>query len=170
MHRYSADEASIWTWYVHDRIAIKWRSQGHWDAIRVSLKAYFPRHCDLSYSGTRKVWSVPAWHRGELEDWLCWTFEPEAVHWGEQAPRSGHTYSRAGAGYGSYPHDRSASAVEAAYSLLCVTVDAPDGLIDAAYRWWAKELHPDIGGDGAHMASVNAAIGVIRAERERRAS
>jgi hypothetical protein len=174
MHRFTADEATVWTWHDYDRIAIKWRSQAHWDDIRVSLKEHFPRHCDLNYSGTRKLWSIPGWHRDELEDWLCWTFEPEAVHWDEQpaAGSSGRTYSHGGAGYGygSYPHRRSASTVEAAYALLCLTADAPDGLIDAAYRWWSKELHPDLGGDGTHMASVNAAVDVIRAERQRRAS
>ena len=42
MHRYTADEATVWTWRDYDRIAIKWRSQAHWDDIRVSLKDYFP--------------------------------------------------------------------------------------------------------------------------------
>jgi hypothetical protein len=171
MHRYTADEATVWTWPTYDRIAIKWRSQAHWDDIRVSLKDHFPRHCDLNYSGTRKLWSVPAWHRDRLEEWLCWTFEPEAVRWDEQpAGAYGRTYSGTGGGYGSYPRWGSASTVEAAYALLCVTADAPDGLVDAAYRWWSKQLHPDLGGDGAHMASINSAIAVVREDRERKAS
>jgi hypothetical protein len=41
MHRYTADEATVWTWSIYDRIAIKWRSAAHWDDIRVSLKEHF---------------------------------------------------------------------------------------------------------------------------------
>lgn len=51
---------------------------------------------------------------------------------------------------------------------MCLTPDAPDGLVDAAYRWWSKQLHPDLGGDDAHMVAVNSAMAVIRQDHESR--
>src|SRR4051794_1750439 len=118
MDRYSAEEATVWTWRDYDRIAIAWRSQAYWDDIRVSLKEHFPRHCDLSFNGTRKVWSVPAWHRGRLEEWLCWTFESEAVRWDEEpATRQGRTYSSSRRYSGSRRAASSTtSSIDAAYA------------------------------------------------------
>jgi hypothetical protein len=69
MSRYRSDEATVWVWDDYDRTCLKWRSSDHWDEIRQSLKAYFPRHGDLSYSPSRKLWSVPLWRR--LGMWGC---------------------------------------------------------------------------------------------------
>ena len=48
------------------------------------------------------------------------------------------------------------------YSVLMVTRSAPLGLCEAAYRYWAKELHPDAGGSHDKMKAINAAIQEIR--------
>jgi hypothetical protein len=61
MSRYRSDEARAWLWDEGDRTCLKWRSGDYWDDIRVSLKAYFPRHADLSYNARRKLWSVHGW-------------------------------------------------------------------------------------------------------------
>ena len=174
MHRYTADEATVWTWRDYDRIAIKWRSQAHWDDIRVSLKDHFPRHCDLSYSGTRKLWSVPAWHRDRLEEWLCWTFEPEAVRWDEEpAGPYGRTYSSSRHYTGSrQAHASTASSLEAAYAELHLVPGAPPWAAEAVYRAAIKVHHPDGGGDAQTMVRINLAMEMIREHQqdERKAS
>ena len=48
------------------------------------------------------------------------------------------------------------------YSVLMVTRSAPLGLCEAAYRYWAKELHPDKGGSHEQMKAFNNAIAEIR--------
>jgi hypothetical protein len=108
MSRYHADEATVWVWDDEDRTCVRWRSAAHWDGITCSLKAYFPRHCDLSFSGTRRVWSVPLWRRQLLGDWLSWTFEPACIRWDETGP-AGHiqsrSYSAGRCGYGAYKRE-----------------------------------------------------------------
>jgi hypothetical protein len=34
---------------------------------------------------------------------------------------------------------------------------APAGLVDAAYRWWCKAAHPDVGGNEEMMKTINSA-------------
>jgi hypothetical protein len=46
--------------------------------------------------------------------------------------------------------------------VLCLRDSAPPGLIDAAYRWWARELHPDRGGSHEQMVAVNHAYAALR--------
>ena len=174
MHRYTAEEATVWTWRDYDRIAIKWRSQAHWDDIRVSLKDHFPRHCDLSYSGTRKLWSVPAWHRDRLEEWLCWTFEPEAVRWGEE-PASGGAYGRTYSSSRRYAGGRrahtssTASTIEAAFRELYLLPTAPAWAAEAVYKAAVRAHHPDAGGDTGTMARINLAMETIRAHARQKA-
>ena len=60
---------------------------------------------------------------------------------------------------------------DAAYAHLCLTPDAPPELVKAVHHWWVRALHPDTGhGDTARMASINAAVDVIKEESERKAS
>jgi hypothetical protein len=67
------------------------------------------------------------------------------------------------------PHQRSGTGTTASALIsvepcrtLHLAPSAPAGLIDAAYRWWAKQLHPDHGGDGEAMRRVNAAYLVLK--------
>jgi hypothetical protein len=171
MSRYRADEARIWLWDAYERTCLKWRSSDYWDDIRLSLKAYFPRHGDLSYSATRKLWSVPVWRRPSLEEWLCWTFEPTAIMWDQEpAGAYGRTYSRSD--YGQYRRPQaSTSGVDGAYAELCLTAEAPAELVKTVHHWWIRQVHPDTGhGDTARMARINAAVDTIREDRQRKAS
>jgi hypothetical protein len=172
MSRYRSNEAVVWIWDDYDRTCLKWRSNDYWDEIRQSLKAYFPRHGDLSYSGTRKLWSVPVWRRPTLEEWLLWTFEPAAIMWDEEPPGPyGRTY-RDGS-YGRYSRPRtSTSSVEAAFAQLHLLPSAPAWAAEAVYRAAIKVHHPDAGGDGQTMTRINLAMERIREhqERERKAS
>lgn len=51
------------------------------------------------------------------------------------------------------------------YRVLGVLPDAPRWVVEAAYRAWAKELHPDHGGDVKAIQAVNAAVAAIRKVR-----
>jgi hypothetical protein len=55
--------------------------------------------------------------------------------------------------------------VERAYLVLHLREDAPDGLIEAAYRYLARAAHPDRGGDDAAMARLNSAVELLRQRR-----
>jgi hypothetical protein len=55
--------------------------------------------------------------------------------------------------------------VERAYLVLHVREDAPDGVIEAAYRYLAKAAHPDRGGSDAAMARLNSAVELLRQRR-----
>lgn len=50
----------------------------------------------------------------------------------------------------------------AALRLLHLQPDAPDWLVQAAYRAAAKKLHPDAGGDTEKMQIINQAMEVLR--------
>jgi hypothetical protein len=172
MTRYTSDEATVWVWGLYDRTCLKWRSSDYWDEIRVSLKDYFPRHGDLSYSPTRKLWTVPAWRRPVLEEWLLWTFEPSCIRWDEEPPGPyGRTYHDSS--YGRYSRPRtSTSTLEAAYRVLHLYPTAPPELAQAAHRIMVKLSHPDVGGSHEAAVAVNAAWEVIQAHQhaERKAS
>jgi curved DNA-binding protein CbpA len=44
--------------------------------------------------------------------------------------------------------------------------NAPPELVKIVRHWWVRQLHPDTGrGDGARMASINAALDVLRVAR-----
>jgi hypothetical protein len=170
MSRYRADEATVWVWDEWARTCLKWRSAAHWDAIRWSLKDYFPRHCDLSYNGTRKLWSVPAHRRADLEHWLSWTFEPACVHWDEGEP-AGRTYGRGRGHYGGQAGHTSTGPLEAAFKELHLLPTAPAWAAEAVFKAACRVHHPDVGGDGQTMTRINLAMEMIRAsQRERRAS
>ena len=38
----------------------------------------------------------------------------------------------------------------------------PIALVEVAYRFWVKELHPDVGGDPEQMQEVNVAYAAIK--------
>ena len=48
------------------------------------------------------------------------------------------------------------------WKVLCLTPEAPPDLIDLAYRFWAKRLHPDAGGDHTAMVRLNEAVSKVR--------
>jgi hypothetical protein len=158
------------------RLHLRWWADDSvlWHEILDSFKARFPTHGDRSFSSRSKTWSVLQRHYTRLCEWVDYWFEPEDQQWGEDEP-DGHSYgsrSHTGSsGYGRYRRaEGGVTAIEAAYALLCVTADAPDGLVDATYRWWSRQTHPDLGGDGTLMTRVNEAVATIRAHRQRRAS
>jgi hypothetical protein len=173
MTRYRADEATVWVWDQCERTCLRWRSSEHWDDIRLSLKAYFPRHGDLSYSASRKLWSVPVWRRPALEEWLCRTFEPSAIRWDEQPPGEsyGRTHKSGHSGYTRYgPSQSATTALERAYAELHLLPEAPAWAAEAVYRAAIKVHHPDAGGDGQTMVRINLAMECIRAYQEEKAS
>jgi hypothetical protein len=44
-------------------------------------------------------------------------------------------------------------------------------LVKTVHHWWVRAVHPDTGhGDGARMASINAAVDTIKEDRERKVS
>lgn len=51
------------------------------------------------------------------------------------------------------------------YAVLGLTADAPDDVVRFAYLYWARQLHPDRGGDSQKMARVNDAMQRIAIER-----
>lgn len=163
------------------RLHLRWWADDtvQWHQILASFKSRFPTHGDRSFSSRTKTWSVPARHYSRLAEWADYWFDEQDQEWLDeewagQAGEGEHsrTYSRSG--YGQYSRQQtrtSTSTVEAAYSHLCLTPDAPAELVKTVHHWWVRALHPDTGhGDGAHMASINAAVDVIREDQERRAS
>lgn len=160
MSRYRSDEATSDVWTEDGRIYLKWRSQAYWDDIRQSLKAHFRRHGDLSFSGTRKHWSVPGWRRSDLYYWLHWTFESSCITWLDEAPHN-RTYGQRA--YGSYrAQDTAVSTLDAAYAALHLRPSAPLWAAEAVYRAAVKVHHPDAGGSHELAVGVNRAIETIR--------
>jgi hypothetical protein len=164
---------------IHDdgygRLHLRWWADDTvlWHDILTSFKARFPTHHDRSYSAQTKTWSVRRSRYGRLADWVDEWFASDCQQWDDEEPAgaSGRTYDS----HSSYSHYRrpqtSTSAVDAAYAHLCLTPDAPAELVRTVHHWWVRALHPDTGhGDGARMASINAAVDVIRADQERKAS
>jgi len=62
---------------------------------------------------------------------------------------------------GGTAHRKTLTTAEA-YRLLFLQPDAPDFIVNAAYRAMAKHYHPDAGGDTATMQRINAALEVLR--------
>jgi hypothetical protein len=56
--------------------------------------------------------------------------------------------------------------LQEACTLLCVTADAPLHIAEAAYRSWAKQHHPDVGGDTETMQRFNNALATFKAFTE----
>jgi hypothetical protein len=165
---------------IHDddygRLYLKWYADdsAHWFEILDDFKATFRTHSERSYSSATRTWSVPLWCRRRLHEWASYWFDDDAQQWDEEelAGRTygSRTYSRSGYGQYSRPQGNT-SAVDAAYAHLCLTPDAPAELLKTVHHWWVRALHPATDhGDTARMASVNAAVDVIREDQERRAS
>jgi hypothetical protein len=157
------------------RLHVRWfcRDSELWHEILTSFKSWFPAHHDRSYSPDSKTWSVPRWRAERLATWIEEWFEPGEQEWLDEEPAGpyGRTYGNQ-SGYSQYRRPQtSTSTVEAAYAHLCLTADAPAELVKTVHHWWVRALHPDTAhGDAARMAVVNAAVDVIRGDRESRAS
>jgi DnaJ-class molecular chaperone len=63
------------------------------------------------------------------------------------------------------PRKRPVPRVVTPYDILGVSPTAPRHIFEACYRAWAKQLHPDVTGDGAAMRRINVAADAIRRER-----
>jgi len=167
MMRLAREQGSLYLWEEDSRIYLRWRSASCWDDVRVSLKATFFTHGTLSYDGARKLWSVPSWKREALEQWAYRTFDAPCIEWGDGEVGGFSSHSRARHNDHERQHDAQDApepALVGAYRALCLTPDAPPDLVQTAYRWWAKQTHPDHnGGDGQSMAAVNSAVAIIRA-------
>jgi hypothetical protein len=163
---------------IHDdgcgRLHLRWWADDSmlWRDILASFKARFPTHHDRSYAESTKTWSVPRSHYGRLAAWVDRWFDERDQQWTDEeaAGEYGRSYSRSG--YSQYRRPQtSSSTIEAAYAHLCLTPDAPAELVRTVHHWWVRALHPDTGhGDGARMASINAAVDTIKEDRERKAS
>jgi hypothetical protein len=163
--RYRADEATVTVTPHGSRLLVRWQSDAHFHAILAGFRAALPRHGDCCYNSTARAWSVTAYGaaRDRLERWLSSTFEPSAIMWDDAEP-AGYRYRHHSDEGRTHGDGAAPGALERAYSTLCLTPDAPAGLVTAAHHWWAKQLHPDCGagGDGEAMAAVNGAVDVIR--------
>jgi hypothetical protein len=51
--------------------------------------------------------------------------------------------------------------VPAAYAVLRLAPTAPPELVQVAYKFWAKRVHPDHGGDVCEMQRINAAYSIL---------
>jgi hypothetical protein len=174
--RLGPGEGQIYLWEERNRIYLKWRSDAHWDEIRLSLKAMFPYHGTLSYDGTRKLWSVPATRCGSLDVWAYATFDASDIEWGNE-PIEGF-FSRSRARHGGQDQYEGAqdapeapdAALTSAYHALHLLPTAPPELVTAAYRALAQLHHPDRGGDAAAMVQLNQAVAILRDGAMKRAS
>jgi hypothetical protein len=119
-----------------------------------ALKAAIPAR-SRTYDPTSRAWTI---------------WEPYA----QEAVRLAHLHfssgTRSTSGTRSKSRSRRPAApvpldVERAYRVLHLRADAPDGLIDAAYRYLAKSAHPDRGGSDAAMQRLNSAVELLRQQR-----
>jgi hypothetical protein len=158
---------------VADRVYVSWRGSA-FSEVKDSFRAHFPTHADCVYNGTAKAWSMPLSARYRLRQWLDQTVTADAITWLDGGPSAGsQSYSRNQSRYSRYqhqgPHDRGhgsvAPTVERAYHTLHLLPSAPAELVDLAYRFWSKKLHPDLGGDDGQMAALNTAMEVIRKQK-----
>ncbi len=92
--RLRPEAARVLVWEERGRIYVLWRSAAHWTDIKQSLRESFPRHSQISYDAGRQRWILPATMREPLEQWLAWTFTPDAVHWVNADPVSFCQYDR----------------------------------------------------------------------------
>lgn len=60
--------------------------------------------------------------------------------------------------------------VAAAFARLCLTPEAPVGLVAAARRYWARQLHPDAGGAHREMVRANDDADLCEQWAERQAA
>ncbi len=143
------------------RIGFWWLSDdsGTWQDAKDDLRRTFTHATGLRYDPDHREWTAPHYSLDRLQRWAnAWAYNQQ--EW-NAAPRNGRQ---------SYhePHqdaqDAPEPALTTAYKALCLTPDAPPDLVQTAYRWWAKQTHPDHnGGDGQAMTAVNQAVAVIRA-------
>jgi hypothetical protein len=63
-----------------------------------------------------------------------------------------------------------AGVAQAAFETLCLTPAAPIELVSAARRYWARQHHPDAGGETREMVKYNNAADLVEQwlERQRR--
>lgn len=151
MQRLGADDVEIHVTEHSGRLGVRWTGPAFVE-VKALFREEFARHGDAVWLPDDARWSLAEHHRRRLEQWLDAHVEPRAVHW-ERA--QSHTYSSV-----------TSTDVAAAYGRLCLTTSAPAGLVDTVYRWWARQLHPDAGGEHAAMVAVNAAMGIIRQQAE----
>jgi DnaJ-class molecular chaperone len=55
--------------------------------------------------------------------------------------------------------------VQLAYAALGVTPEAEEHIVKAAYKAAAKRIHSDHGGQDKAMATLNAAMGLVKQHR-----
>lgn len=130
-----------------------------WREILNDWKRATPHWTGRRYLPTTREWYVPYHSREYLYRWLDAWFSDAAQQWEEPRART----DGADRGRSQHaPNATPATGIEDAYRVLCLTHDAPPDLIQAAYRWWAKQTHPDHGGDTEAMIAVNRAVAALR--------
>lgn len=143
------------------RIGFWWLSDDSacWQEAKTDLRQSFNHSTGLRYDPDHREWTIPRHTLDRLQRWAnAWAYNRQ--EW-NAAPRSGQQsqYERR-----QDAQDAPEPALTGAYRTLCLTTDAPPELVQTAYRWWAKQAHPDHnGGDGQAMTAVNQAVATIRA-------
>jgi hypothetical protein len=124
------------------------------DAARMAVSGLPQR--ERQWIAPARVWKVRASALVRLAH--CWPALFEAL---QELGVSGE-YGGYGRRYDAPPPSLAPGReIAAAFSLLQLAPGAPVGLVEAARRWWAKELHPDrAGGDADAMKKINAAADV----------
>lgn len=159
--RLSPKQATV---YIRDDgtgVAFRWvcADSDLWREILNDWKRATPLWTGRRYLPLTREWYVPYPSREYLYRWLDAWFSDAAQQWEEPRART----DGAGRERSQHAHHATQEAdIEDAYKALCLTHDAPPDLIQAAYRWWAKQTHPDHGGNTEVMAAVNRAVATIR--------
>jgi hypothetical protein len=126
-----------------------WCSTPYIEAFVIDLKRAIPGR-ERRWDADLKLWHVERRHADVLVELL----ERHYRYWTQ--------VEAAELGLGS-SHRRPAPvpALADPYRVLCVTPEAPPELVDLAYRYWAKRIHPDRGGNHESMIAINLAYEAI---------
>lgn len=103
---------------------------------------------ERGWDAEHKLWHVDRYYADVLTSLL----ERHYGYWSQVDPGELGLGARS-----SHRRPSPAPALADPYRVLCVTPEAPPELIDLAYRYWAKRVHPDRGGNHESMVKINLA-------------
>ncbi len=151
-----------------------------------SLKFVIPANARV-YDRLSKCWIILAQAVVELESYLSTMtarFCADVVASAEAESNAHEEYNERRQKKQSAPDDehgqqqqrespfdrRQKMTLQRAYATLFITANAPAEVIQGAYRALAKLHHPDLGGDGKTMRTINHAYEVLMDELKRQAA
>lgn len=167
--------------------AVTWKAGDEWAEIKDRLKELLWAF-DYKYDANSKSWLISKDYTHYVQNVLMDMFHIENINWpGNEFIRQLQAQQQAEQNRNQRRQERwerdteykrkqqeqreqqrrhsystPNSAQNDPYSVLMVTRSAPLGLCEAAYRYWAKESHPDTGGSHDQMKAFNNAIAEIR--------